>query len=209
MGHAPTQKRIKQVSISKPIIYGNVAEKYSVEKPKPPNAPEDHTHHWTVYVKDPLGNDTSNYIKKVVFKLHETYPNSTRTIEHPPFEVSETGWGEFEIIIKIFFNSEGGEKNVTMLHHLKLHPFPATVVQPNGSIKSELYDEIVFNEPSEKMFQILTKNPGTLLPNDLRKREMEELDRIAKALKEVKENYEREAQIFTELENERQKLLEM
>lgn len=209
MGHAPTHKRIKQISISKPIAYGNTAEKFSAEKPKPPSSPEDHTHHWTIFVKDPLGNDLTTYIKKVVFKLHDTYPNSTRSIETPPFEVTETGWGEFEIVIKIFFQSEGGEKNVTLLHHLKLHPFPATVVQEDGSIKSVLYDEIVFNEPTEKMFALLTKTPGTLLTNDLKKREREELDRIAKSLKDVRETYEKESIEFKELETERQKLMEL
>lgn len=209
MGHPPSHKRIKQVSISKPIIYGNTAEKFSAENPQPASSPADHTHHWTIYVKDPLGNDLTRYIKKVVFKLHDTYPNPTRTIEHPPFEVTETGWGEFEIVVKIFFHAEGGEKNVTLLHHLKLHPFPATVVQPDGTIKSELYDEIVFNELTERMFALLTKTPGTLLSNELKQREREEIDRIAKASQEVTVTYEKEAAEFKELEAERQRLMEL
>lgn len=63
-------------------------------------------------------------IKKVTFKLYETYKNPLRTIESPPFEVTETGWGEFDIIIKVFFQPEASEKPLTLNHHLKLHPWP-------------------------------------------------------------------------------------
>jgi len=37
------------------------------------------------------------------FKLHESYSDALRTVTKPPYEVTETGWGEFEIIIKIYF----------------------------------------------------------------------------------------------------------
>ena len=37
----------------------------------------------------------------------------------PPYEVSETGWGEFEIQIRIYFN-DLTEKPVTLYHGLKL-----------------------------------------------------------------------------------------
>lgn len=45
----------------------------------------------------------STYVKKVHFKLHESYPNQNRVVTKPPYEVTETGWGEFEIVIKIYF----------------------------------------------------------------------------------------------------------
>lgn len=38
--------------------------------------------------------------------------------------MTETGWGEFDIIVKIFFASESNEKPITFNHHLKLHPWP-------------------------------------------------------------------------------------
>ena len=38
----------------------------------------------------------------MTFKLHETYENPVRTLESPPYQVTETGW-EFEIIIKLHF----------------------------------------------------------------------------------------------------------
>lgn len=202
-----SHKRIKQISISKPIVYGNTATKFSPINPIPPTAPKDHTHSWTVFVKDPTGNDLSTYIKKVVFKLHDTYPNSTRTIESPPFEVTETGWGEFEILIKIFFHTEGGEKNVLLAHHLKLHPYNG-VVSMDGKVESLKYDEIVFNEPTEKMFALLTKQPGTLLTDDMKAREREELDKISKAIDTINEKIKASTQEFKNLDKERQNLVE-
>jgi YEATS domain-containing protein 4 len=38
--------------------------------------------------------------------------------------VTETGWGEFDIVVKIFFTQEAAEKPLTFTHHLKLHPWP-------------------------------------------------------------------------------------
>ena len=45
----------------------------------------------------------SAYVKKIHFKLHESYGSPFRVVTKPPYEITETGWGEFEIIIKIFF----------------------------------------------------------------------------------------------------------
>lgn len=44
------------------------------------------------------------YVKKIHFKLHESYENPNRIVTKPPYEVSETGWGEFEVVIKIYFH---------------------------------------------------------------------------------------------------------
>lgn len=40
--------------------------------------------------------------------LHETYVNPIRIIERPPFEVTECGWGQFEVKIEIYFHSIPG-----------------------------------------------------------------------------------------------------
>jgi YEATS domain-containing protein 4 len=47
--------------------------------------------------------------------------------------VTETGWGEFEIQIRIYFVNEANEKPVVLNHHLKLHPWPHNVASgPNN-----------------------------------------------------------------------------
>lgn len=58
----------------------------------------------------------SAYVKKVQFKLHESYANQTRIVTKPPYEVTETGWGEFEMIIKIFFHCPN-EKPVSSIRN--------------------------------------------------------------------------------------------
>ena len=109
------------------------------------------------------GADITYWLKKVQFKLHETYSQSLRTIEAPaPFEVTETGWGEFEVAIKMFFPSEANEKPNSIYHQLKLHPFgedKEAAKERGDSVVSQNYDEIVFNEPVEAFFDVLTSGP--------------------------------------------------
>ncbi|CCH41080.1 hypothetical protein BN7_617 [Wickerhamomyces ciferrii] len=188
-----SNKRIKTLSISRPIIYGNTAEPFGEKRP--PNCPDEHTHNWTVFVRGPNGEDLSYFIKKVVFKLHDTYNNPTRSIESPPFQVTETGWGEFEIGIKIYFVNEANEKNISLYHHLRLHPygFPpdAVLTDKDRNVRSVQYDEIVFNEPTEQLFEIMTQKPGNRLP-ELKKQsefsrevEYEEIARLENGIKQV------------------------
>uniref|UniRef100_A0A183C0E3 Protein AF-9 homolog n=1 Tax=Globodera pallida TaxID=36090 RepID=A0A183C0E3_GLOPA len=47
--------------------------------------------------------DLGHYIRKVQFRLHESYPNNVRIVERPPFEITETGWGEFDAQMKMYF----------------------------------------------------------------------------------------------------------
>ncbi|QEU58201.1 Yaf9 [Kluyveromyces lactis] len=199
----PVTKRIKTLSVTRPIIYGNTAKKMGDNIP--PNAPKDHTHLWTIFVRDPRGEDISYFIKKVVFKLHETYPNPVRVIEAPPFELTETGWGEFEINIKIYFADVSNEKMLNFYHHLRLHPYinPETKEiersndeseVPEDEVKAVYFDEIVFNEPVEQFFQLLMSKPGNLLPSNKtptcvfsRQLEQEEVDRIHIGTKKIDE----------------------
>ena len=143
-------------------MYGSIATKLDPNN-RPPNISPDHTHRWTVYLKGVDGADVTHWIKKVQFKLHETYSQSLRTIEAPgPFEVTETGWGEFEVAIKIFFVSEANEKPTSVYHPLKLHPYGVDAEKQKENdepIESSNYEEVVFNEPSEAFLEILT-SPG-------------------------------------------------
>ncbi|PRT55438.1 Protein AF-9 [Wickerhamiella sorbophila] len=211
-------KRVKSVSVTRPIMYGNVAVPLeAVDRKK--DTPEDHTHKWTVFVRDPAGKDDLGYfIKKVSFKLHDTYANSLRTIEKPPFEVTETGWGEFEITIRIVFAQAAAEKTIVLYHHLKLHPFgpgvvPGETPKPQP-VESILYDELVFCEPTEAMFQILTSRPGAVIPTKpdpplkpfSYQTETEEIDRLDAANEQVLEQLKKLKEQIQELEKEKAQL---
>jgi YEATS domain-containing protein 4 len=98
-------------------------------------------------------------------------------IDKPPFEVTETGWGEFEVQIKIFFVAEANEKILTVHHLLKLHPWtvknnlvvpapeagPGTDTMNSLPVHSWQYDEIVFNDPTEALYNIMVQNAATPL----------------------------------------------
>ncbi|KAF8450251.1 yeats family protein [Boletus edulis BED1] len=182
--------RVRGVTIHRPIIYGNTATVLTPAEKE--LAPEGHTHRWTVAVRgaastpvsDDVGgaDDLGYFIKRVTFKLHETYANPSRNVDKPPFEVSETGWGEFEIQIRINFVAESGEKAITFYHHLKLHPWTITFpipgtafpVEPEipspenaaklGPVHSWQYDELVFTDPFQSFLTLLTAHPPTSLP---------------------------------------------
>ncbi len=63
-------------------------------------------------------------------------------IEKAPFEVTETGWGEFEIMIRIYFH-DNSEKPQTLYHHLQLYPKDDGGKQTKKTVLAEHYDEIV------------------------------------------------------------------
>ncbi|KAG5440571.1 hypothetical protein PCK2_000396 [Pneumocystis canis] len=118
-------------------------------------------------------------------------------VDQSPFEVSETGWGEFDIVIRIYFVPEASEKSICLFHHLKLHPYGpnSEMIREQGlSVTSYQYDEIIFNEPTEAMYEILTTHSRAILPLDRspsnpfsQRTEQEELDRLELALRKVEE----------------------
>lgn len=157
--------------------------------------------------------DISYWLRKVQFKLHDTYANSVRMIESSPFEVEETGWGEFEIAIKFYFAPDSTEKPQQIWHGLKLHPYHGDVEAQKRDrimISSVCYEEVLFNEPVEAFYDILTggiqvtkskagkgkgmiKAPPTAeIPlksighnKFSREEESKELDRLGEAVKQV------------------------
>lgn len=219
-----SSKRIKNVSISVPVLYGNHAVKLAPEK-RTERTPVDHTHEWTVFFKPVIaGFDLTPLLKKVTFKLHETYDTPVRSVERPPYQVTETGWGEFEVIIKLHFHAGSelsiNEKNFQIFHGLKLHPFnPQLPTRPNGEVHLVLYDELVFLEPTEKVFEILTLAPLNLLPYKLsdplkrdqeflRTDELDELARLDVYIEQIKGEIEKQRDDYKDLEQEKLALLQ-
>ncbi|KAG9339939.1 hypothetical protein JZ751_022254 [Albula glossodonta] len=141
--------RVKGVTIVKPIVFGNVARYFGKKREE-----DGHTHQWTVYVKPYRNEDMSAYVKKIQFKLHESYGNPLRVVTKPPYEITETGWGEFEIVIKIFF-IDPNERSVTLYHLLKLFQSDSSAM-PKKTVVSEFYDEMIFQDPTAMMQQLLT-----------------------------------------------------
>lgn len=97
-----------------------------------------------MYVRGDMNEDISYCIEKVVFTLHQSFATPVRgkrfsavlgaardvtlcwrcpitEITTPPYEVTEWGWGEFEIPITIHFR-DSTMKPVTVVQLLKLYP---------------------------------------------------------------------------------------
>jgi YEATS domain-containing protein 4 len=178
----PAGKRVKGVQIFRPFIYGTTARPFNdTDNPRPAGVPPDHTHSWQVFVKGVEDTDIFYWLRRVQFKLHESIPNHLRTIDaetiikenesqsggksakkpQKAFIVNETGWGEFEITIKLYYDSKSGEKPQTLYHHLRLHPYGRNeaekeAMRSSGEVVAWTYEEQVFNEPFEEFYKILT-----------------------------------------------------
>ncbi|KAF8410469.1 hypothetical protein HHK36_002998 [Tetracentron sinense] len=154
-----SNKRLKDVEISVPIVYGTIS--FWLGK----KASEYHSHKWTVYVRGATNEDLSVVIKRAVFQLHASFNNPTRVVESPPFEISESGWGEFEIAITLYFHSDVYDKQLDLYHHLKLYPEDESGPQSTKKpVVVESYDEIVFSEPSESFFARVQNHPVVIVP---------------------------------------------
>lgn len=152
-------KRLKDVELGFPIVYGTIS--FWLGK----KASEYNSHKWTVYVRGAANEDLSVILKRAVFQLHPSFNNPTRIVESPPFEISETGWGEFEIAISLFFHSDVCDKQLDLYHQLKLYPDedsgPQSTKKP---VVVETYDEVVFSEPSEAFFLRVQNHPAAIVP---------------------------------------------
>ncbi|KAF2768316.1 yeats-domain-containing protein [Teratosphaeria nubilosa] len=157
---AAAHKRVKNTQVRRHFIIGN--ESHVLPHPSYPNPPEGHTKGWKVYVRPlPNGPDMTTWLKKVQFKLHHTYADASRTIEAPgPFEVSETGYGEFAVEIRLYFAPESGEKAVYREHYLVLAPYgpdeQRARQERENCVVAERLETVEFNEPTLEFFRALT-----------------------------------------------------
>ncbi|KAH8244248.1 YEATS domain-containing protein 4 [Drosophila bipectinata] len=185
--------RLKGVTIVKPIVYGNIARSFGKKREE-----DGHTHQWKVYLKPYYNEDMSSYVKKVHFKLHESYANPNRIVVKPPYEITETGWGEFEVVIKIYFNDQS-ERPVTCYHILKLFQSPvvdgeltsSTTMDTKKGLVSESYEEIVFQEPTQIMQHYLllsdqSANGMLTHDTDFEEKKIKTLDNIVNVKQKVK-----------------------
>ncbi|UJR15251.1 hypothetical protein I4U23_002206 [Adineta vaga] len=175
----------------KPILYGNTAKHFGSKRDS-----DGHTHKWTLYVRSFNNEDISTYISRVQFRLHETYPNNVRVVNQIPFEIEESGWGEFETQIIIYF-VDPHEKPVIVYHHLKLFSTDPDVVTGRKPLVNEYYDELIFQEPSDQLARLLT-HPKTLPPStDEQEYALKKAETLAR-IKTARQRVRNEIQDLTE-----------
>eukprot|EP01138_Halocafeteria_seosinensis_P004895 gb/GECG01005006.1/.p1 GENE.gb/GECG01005006.1/~~gb/GECG01005006.1/.p1 ORF type:complete len:337 (+),score=60.51 gb/GECG01005006.1/:1-1011(+) len=136
-----TNVRAPSRSVYVPIVYGTMS--WWLGRPGP-GSDKEHSHRWKAYVRGADGRDISYAVRAVVFKLHPSFANPDREVTSPPFELNETGWGEFDLHIKIFFHDLNA-KPITRKHTLRLY-HNGGQISKEAPVVSENYDEIVFND---------------------------------------------------------------
>lgn len=147
-------ERLSGVSVAKPIIFGSMSL-YQGKK-----ADENNSHKWVVYVRAAGDDDLSTFVEKVSFQLHPSFTQPNRILTKPPYEVYESGWGEFEICIQIYFR-DSREKRLDIFHLLRLYPTtPGASQSTKKPVISEFYDEIIFNEPYPDFYEMLQAKRG-------------------------------------------------
>ncbi len=141
------------VVVSRAIRYGSIA--HFLGRAAQPTK----THKWCLFFRG-AQNEPLNFVRSVEFHLHESFAEPVRVLTAPPFEVHETGWGEFELRMVVNF-VDPKEEPVVLLHMLRLHTEDG---KPPGRapVVSEMADDIVFVNPSLQMIDALKREPGVL-----------------------------------------------
>lgn len=203
-------RRVRGTVLHVPIVHGSHAVWQGSR------SEETRTHRWWLYLR-PLDNvDISHFIKYVEFALHDSFDPPVRRVENMPYEMNEYGWGEFDAIIRVHFR-DAGEKYVEFFHPLKLFT-GLNAELSRQPVVHEFYDEIVFQDPSEKLLAMLKSTPhgpGTRLKQsilspyykDFSGCESKDLKAIEDARKKVHDETRKKQVRYEELEAEKQSLL--
>ena len=91
--------------IVKRIAFGTIAFAWGKKVEK------EYKNAWVCYVRgaDKDGDEISSYVKKVVFTLHESFAESVVTVDKYPFAITRAGWGQFDILISVYFHDPNEE----------------------------------------------------------------------------------------------------
>lgn len=104
---------------------------------------EGYTHDWEVFLRGVDNSDVHQYIEKVVFILHDTFPKPKRVIKEPPYVVRESGYAGFVIPINVYWKKKDEPKKFQILYDLHLQQSGPAI---NKVIR---YDELFPNPPDE------------------------------------------------------------
>lgn len=107
--------------------------------------------------------DLQFLIKKVEFQIDESFPESLITVEKPPYEIHNAGYGEFAITITIHFN-DPFERPLEYTHQLMFEDQAQQLdnfknkKSSSAPVVFEKYNEITFFEPTEHFYKTLIEN---------------------------------------------------
>jgi len=148
-----SETRMRGTIVTRHIVKGNEANRLSHPQS------DGTTHHWRVFIRGPGDVDISIWLKKVVFHLHPSFKVPDRTCQAPPYEIKESGWGEFEVGATLFF-SDADEPPIKAMFQLRLHPpGPQKAGRPQSVVWNEAYEQLLFHDPKPSFFYALTTVP--------------------------------------------------
>jgi YEATS domain-containing protein 4 len=213
-GGAPARgegsRRVRGTVLHVPIVHGSHAVWQG------PRSTETRSHRWWLYLR-PLDNvDISHFIRDVEFVLHDSFEPPLRRVSSMPYEMSEYGWGEFDAVIRVHFQ-DPAERPVEFFHPLKLFVSPDAEFTKKPVVH-EFYDEIVFQDPSERLLQMLKTTPhgpGTRLKQsalaawyrDFSGQENRDLKKIEEARARVRAETDVKRERWEQLDKERAELV--
>lgn len=152
------ERRLKGVTLAVPVVAGTIA--FFLGKKATDNA----SHRWTAYLRSYTGEDLTHIFSKVTIVLHSSFTNPERDIAYPPYEVTEVGWGEFDIVVRLHFKDDAMEPPVEVYHRLKLYD-ESGVNNAKKPVVAESYDEIVMWEPTEAFYNRVMSHEPRPAPN--------------------------------------------
>lgn len=101
-------------------------------------------------------NEDLDFLDRVEFHLHPSFAQPIRVVTEPPFEISEAGWGEFDIALILHFKNQA-EQPIQLIHSLRLYDDPQKLSKK--PVVNETYDELLFVEPMERFYSsVLTQH---------------------------------------------------
>jgi len=122
--------------------------------------PSGHTHDWSIFVRGAEGADISHFVEKVVFLLHESFPRPRRVCKEPPYKVSETGYGSFNLPVEVYFRNKEEPRKYRLEYDLTLQ---LVGMPPYNFTKVEL---LTFLNPSEDFEKKLIKGGAVILEKE-------------------------------------------
>ncbi|KAI0987322.1 hypothetical protein GJ496_005622 [Pomphorhynchus laevis] len=139
-----------------PILYGN----HVVHCPEDDSMPIGHTHRWSLFFRSTVSKDCEildYFVESITFRLHNSYSNPVRTLTCSPYEIHETGWGEFDIEITIKFKDLLPDRELTLNYYLRLFSTDESTFKNSQQSKFEIHDSIVFQASDKIKNQDMTE----------------------------------------------------
>ncbi|KAJ8374480.1 hypothetical protein SKAU_G00050600 [Synaphobranchus kaupii] len=118
---------------------------------------EGFTHDWMVFVRGPEMGDIQNFVEKVVFRLHESFPKPKRVRKEPPYKVEESGYAGFLMPIEVYFKNKEEPKKVCFNYDLFLN------LEGNPPVNHLRCEKLTFNNPTSEFRHKLLKAGGVMV----------------------------------------------